>query len=105
MLDEAVDQCADGPVKPGPSIRLALALLYSMSRTQDCRCFSDFWCQIQNPADRAYSEVMGQYERTAYGRTEFYRVARAVGYGETPEHWHAIRSARRGRFPPRNRSG
>ena len=77
-LDEAADACHAGPVKPTFALRFALAFLYAVSDGRRDP-YDDFWREIGDSKETAYSADAGRYIRSSYARTALTAIARGVG--------------------------
>lgn len=77
-LAEQVELAKAGPPAPSHGPRLALAVLYGFSNG-DRKPFDDFWRQMLDGQERAWSETIANYSRTTHLQTQLRGVMRAVG--------------------------
>jgi len=92
-LDEAVDQCGAGPLKPGFALRFALAYLFAVSDGQR-DSYDGFWHAIQEPNEREPGS-MGSYIRSSAARRNLNGIARSVGLYLSVELDQALSHARK----------
>ena len=77
-VDEAVDECNHGPLKPTFALRFALAFLFAVS-DGDRTSYDEFWREVGDPRERAYSDHDRSYLRSTYARIAMTGIARGVG--------------------------
>ena len=96
VLDDAFDAAGDGPIAPGPGLRLALALLYAVGDRReewfDREPYETFWQRATMPAT-------GASDAAAFGRVQdmtssFNAIARAAGMERDVPLMAAMRRAR-----------
>ncbi len=77
-LAEQVELASAGPPPPSHGVRLALAVLFTMSKG-DSGPFHDFWLQMRNDESRSGSPTTARYCRSTHLQTQLRGVMRAVG--------------------------
>lgn len=77
-LAEQVELAHAGAPPPSHGVRLALAVLFEFSKG-DRAPFDDFWRQMRDGNDRAWSETIASYCRSSHLQTQLRGVMRAVG--------------------------
>lgn len=95
-LDEIVDDCHAGPVKPTFAMQFALAYLYAMSNG-DRAFYDEFWRETRDPKTNSYSDHDRRYLRSTHARTALTGIARSVGIEMTVQVMHALSDARKSR--------
>lgn len=99
-LDEAIDACDAGPIKPTFALRFALAYLYAVSDGHRDP-YDSFWREIRDPKASAFSEPARRYVRTSYAWTALAGISRSVGVELTADIMQRLRDARKP--PPKDR--
>jgi hypothetical protein len=94
VLDEACDECREGPLKPSFSIRLALAFLYAHG-SGDKTLFEEFWQEIRREDYSNATATQVAYLRPTYARTKFTAIARSVGVELSLDVMERLHKARR----------
>ena len=61
-LEEAYEQCVDGPVKGTKALRFTLA--YLANRTDDRACFDEFWRAVTDPMTGENPMIVGGLRRS-----------------------------------------
>ena len=93
-LDEAIDHSDIAPVKRTFALRFALAFLFNLSDGKRRDCYDEFWREIGDPKDHAFSESSARYQRTTHARTNLSGIARSVGLELTADLMERLRLAR-----------
>lgn len=78
VLDEVCANCQRGPVAPSFAVRLALATLHALGDAERAM-FDDFWREMRDPKEGAYSVTQGNTLRGTSVRAHYTRIARSVG--------------------------
>jgi hypothetical protein len=73
------ERCRTEAVQPLVSTRLALAVLFSFSRSGERKHYDEFWRELQDPHAEAYSDSMGATLRANALHTCFEWITRDVG--------------------------
>lgn len=81
-LAEQVEIASAAPPPPSHSVRLALAVLFTMSKG-DSGPFYDFWRQMRNDESRSGTPTVASYCRSTHLQTQLRGVMRAVGIEPT----------------------
>lgn len=81
-LAEQVELARAGGPPPSHGVRLALAVLFEFS-AGDRAPFDNFWLQMCDREERAWSETIASYSRTTHLQTQLRCVMRAVGIEPT----------------------
>lgn len=77
-LTEHVELAGDGPIRPSPALRLALAVAFTFSKDGDEKPFIDFWRQALDNR-KGWSEGVENSHRSTMLMTQLRGVMRAVG--------------------------
>lgn len=77
-LAEQVELAEAAPPPPSHGVRLALAVLFTMSKGEK-RPFMDFWRQMREDETRSGTPTIARYCRTTHLQTQLRGVMRAVG--------------------------
>lgn len=77
-LTEHVELAGDGPIRPSPALRLALAVAFTFSKDGDEKPFIDFWRQALDN-HKGWSEDVDNSHRSTMLMTQLRGVMRAVG--------------------------
>lgn len=77
-LAEQVEAAHAGAPPPSHGVRLALAVLFEFSGG-DRQPFDDYWRQMRDGQDRAWSSTIAEYGRVTMLQTQLRGVMRAVG--------------------------
>lgn len=92
-LDEAIDECDSGPIKPTFALRFALAYLFAVSDGRRDP-YDAFWREVRDTRGSAYSEASRRYVRTTYVRTALAGISRGVGIELNSDMMQRLRDAR-----------
>ncbi len=93
-LDEAIDNCDAGPIKPSFALRFALAYLFAVSDGRRDP-YDAFWREVRDDKTSAFSESSARYVRTSYARTALAGISRGVGIELTTDVMLKLSAARR----------
>jgi hypothetical protein len=93
-LDEVQEQCGGGPVQPSYALRFTLAWLYSASDGTRW-VYDDFWRNIQEKHEKAYSDAQAGYMRGTAARSGMQGIGRTLGIPWTPNYVEALRHVRK----------
>lgn len=99
-LAEHVELAGDGPIRPSPALRLALAVAFSFSKDGDEGPFHDFWRQALDNR-KGWSDTMDNSHRTTMLMTQLRGVLRAVGLEPCNATELPLLQAARKTLPPR----
>ncbi|MFA7506362.1 MAG: hypothetical protein WCZ28_16810 [Burkholderiaceae bacterium] len=72
-------QAQKGPVEAGPGDRLALALLFAFSRSGDRSVYDEFWRNLGERFDEAFSETVANVWRHNTCQSSISWIMRDVG--------------------------
>ena len=100
-LAEHVELAGDGPIRPSPALRLALAVLFTFSRDGDEKPFHDFWRQALDNR-KGWSDTIDNSYRTTMLMTQLRGVMRAVGIEPCVATEQALLDAARKALPERS---
>lgn len=81
-LAEQVELASAAPPPPSHGVRLALAVLFTLSKG-DRAPFDDFWRQMRNDESRSGTPTTASYCRSTHLMTQLRGVMRAVGIEPT----------------------
>jgi len=81
-LAEQVELTSVAPPPPSHGVRLALAVLFTLSKG-DRAPFDDFWRQMLRDEGHSFSETSASYCRSTHLQTQMRGVMRAVGIEPT----------------------
>lgn len=100
-LAEHVELAGDGPIRPSPAMRLALAVLFTFSKDGDRKPFDDFWRHVVENR-KGWSEEMDNSYRSTTLMTQLRGVMRAVGIEPCNATEMPLLQAARKALPPRS---
>lgn len=95
ILDDACWRAQNGQVPATMSVRLALACLYSLGRAEKA-LFDEFWREMRDPQQGAYSANMGNTLRASNLTRCFAGIARSVGVALSIDYCDRLAKVRRG---------
>jgi hypothetical protein len=79
VLHRAHLDTGKGSVRPGSDVRLALAVLFGLSRSGERERYDRFWRNLSEPYPTAFSESAGNVWRMNEAHCLFESIARDVG--------------------------
>lgn len=101
VLMRAALDTREQPAKPGPDVRLALAVLFGFSRSGERAPYDEFWRCLRDPYAKEFSDAMRGYRRKREATALLRRITRDVGASEQGEYQNRLSDLVVG--PPKHR--
>lgn len=86
VLERAREEIRAGPIKPGPDVRLALAVLFGLDRSGERDCYDRFWRNLGAEFPASFSDADARIRRMNEAHACFETIARGVGAPADPEY-------------------